>query len=199
MVAFAIYRFKSHIFLKITAMVTRVLSSATLGLSARLVEIEVVVVNGLPQFSIVGLPSAEVREAKERVYAAIKSSGLKFPQTKKIVNLAPADIPKSSTCYDLGIAYGLLKASEERGAKKEFNFPNFENILILGELSLDGAVRPVSGVLLSVLMAKEKGLKGVIVPVQNLAEASLVEGIEIKGVKNLKSLLEEDFKEKNSI
>ena len=172
-------------------MVTRIFSSAIIGLSAKLIEIELVVVNGLPQFSIVGLPSTEVKEAKERVYAAIKSSGFKFPQTKKIVNLAPANIPKSSTCYDLGIAYGLLLANGEAEVS------NLDSTLILGELSLDGTVRPISGVLLTVLMAREQGMKRIIVPIENLLEASLVEGIEVCGVESLKNLVEGVFEKQS--
>ncbi|MDP4008161.1 MAG: YifB family Mg chelatase-like AAA ATPase [Candidatus Peregrinibacteria bacterium] len=180
-------------------MVTRIFSSALIGLSSRLVEIEIVVVNGLPQFAMVGLPSTEVKEAKERVYAAIKSSGFKFPQTRKIVNLSPADIPKSSTCYDLGIAYGLLLASGEvkgwLSRRSDFDADGIstDSTLILGELSLDGQVRPVSGVLLAVIMAKDEGLKRVVVPIENLAEASLVEGIKVCGVESLKHLVEGNF------
>ena len=176
-------------------MVIRIFSSAAIGLKAHLVEIEVVVVNGLPQFSIVGLPSMSVKEAKERVYAAIKSSGLKFPQTRKIVNLAPADIPKNSTCYDLGIAYGLLLGSGEVKCEEDF----LRETVVLGELSLDGEVRPVPGVLLAVLMAKEKGMKRVVVPIENMQEAGLVSGVEVCGVKNLKDMVEGVFEKCESV
>lgn len=170
-------------------MVTRIFSSALEGIGASKVEIEVVSVNGLPQFSIVGLAGTEVKEAKERVYAAIKSSGFKFPQTKKIVNLSPADVPKIGTCYDLGIAYGLLIASGE----VEASDGSLDSSLIIGELSLDGTVRGVSGVLPAVIMAKEEGLRRVIVPSSNLREANLVEGVEICGVESLKDLVNGNF------
>ena len=196
-------------------MVIQINASASVGLEARLVSIEVVVVNGLPQFSIVGLASTAVREAKERVYAAIKSSGYTFPQTKKIINLAPADIPKSSTCYDLGIAYGLLLAGEKPGKFRSSSYPggaveskrhrvpskstlltpiDIRHTLILGELSLDGRVRPVPGVLSAVLMAKNEGLTHAVVPIANMAEASLIDGIKIHGVNCLKDLVEGKFK-----
>ncbi|MBT6068797.1 YifB family Mg chelatase-like AAA ATPase [Candidatus Peregrinibacteria bacterium] len=180
-------------------MVVKILSSAILGLEAQAVTIEIVVINGLPQFSIVGLPGAEIKEAKERVYAAIKASGFKFPQLRKIINLSPANVPKHSTCYDLGIAYGLLKAAGE--VKLPSIILDTKDTLILGELSLDGGVKPVSGVISSVIMAKDQGLSQVIVPIKNLEEASLVEGIEILGVESLKDLVEMKFqkpKRKNS-
>jgi magnesium chelatase family protein len=124
-------------------------------------------------FSTVGLPDGAVRESKDRVKAAINNSGYDFPNTKITVNLAPADVKKSGSGYDLPIALGILAAS---GIIKDSIHPKY---CIVGELSLDGAVRPVSGILPMTLAAREQGLQGIIVPDANKAEAAIVDGIDV--------------------
>ncbi len=149
-----------------------------LGLEGQIVEVEVDISWALPSITIVGLPDKAVDESKERVRSAIRNSGFEFPRARVTVNLAPADIKKEGPQYDLPIAIGVLKADTQFAS-------NLNDIVMLGELSLDGSVRGVSGVLPSVLVAKEKGYKRVIVPFENVHEASLVSGIEIIPVNKL--------------
>ncbi|OIO44885.1 magnesium chelatase [bacterium (Candidatus Gribaldobacteria) CG23_combo_of_CG06-09_8_20_14_all_37_87_8] len=140
------------------------------GLSANLVEVEVSVHKGLRSFTIVGLADTAIKEAKERVSLALKSSGLKPPHlqnSKVLINLAPADIKKTGALYDLPIALGFVTASEQA------NF-NFKNKLFFGELALDGSLKPIKGAFLFALLAKEKNYKEIIVPEQNRKEANLV-------------------------
>ncbi len=176
-------------------MMTRLFSSTLIGLQAILTEIEVLVVNGLPQCIIVGLAGTEVKEARERVYAAIKASGYVYPQTKKIINLAPSNVPKSGTCYDLGMAVGLLLAGQEVKKKCVWSDEIYlRETLFLGELSLDGRVKPVAGVLSSVKMARAQGFKRVVIPHENADEAGLIGGIEILCAGYLKEVMEGDLK-----
>jgi magnesium chelatase family protein len=160
-------------------MLATVLSGALVGIDGLLVEVEVDVALGLPQFTTVGLPEGAVRESKDRVRSAIKNSGYEFPSRKITVNLAPADIKKEGSAYDLPIALGILAA--EGWLDKE----QIVQYALLGELSLDGRVKPIRGVLPLAVMAKEKGLKGLIVPQENAAEAAVVEGLEVFGVPTL--------------
>ena len=160
-------------------MLATVLSGALVGIDGLLVEVEVDVALGLPQFTTVGLPEGAVRESKDRVRSAIKNSGYEFPSRKITVNLAPADIKKEGSAYDLPIALGILAA--EGWLDKE----HIVQYALLGELSLDGRVKPIQGVLPLAVMAKEKGLKGLIVPQENAAEAAVVEGLEVFGVPTL--------------
>jgi len=171
---------------------SKVLTSTIIGLDGRLVEVESDIANGLPAFLIVGLPDASVKESKERVRSAIKNSGFVFPSTKVTVNMAPADIKKEGSLYDLPIAASILIS---KGVLPE---PG-ERILFLGELSLDGNLRPVSGVLSCALLAKENGIKKIILPDLNAREAALVGGLEIYGMKNLKEMVEFFRKEKEII
>jgi magnesium chelatase family protein len=154
-------------------MLSKVNSVATLGLEAFPVIVEVDVASyGLPHFVIVGLPNKAVDEARERVRSAIRNSGFEFPNKKITVNLAPADIPKNGSGYDLPIALGILAASEQ--------IPNgFINSLIYGELSLDGEVKSCNGSVLFSIMAKENGFAEVFVPTANTKEAALIEGLTI--------------------
>jgi len=166
-------------------MPAKVFSSAIVGLDARPVEVEVDLIAGLYAFSIVGLPDKAVGEARERVSAAIKNSGFLSPQKsrKKVtVNLAPADLKKEGAGYDLSIALGYLLASGQT------IFDSKEKIFI-GELSLDGNLRPVWGILSTALMAKKEGFKTLILPKENAKEASLIEGIKIIGAENLKEVV----------
>lgn len=164
-------------------MLAKVLSSAILGIDAYIVEVEVDVVHGLPAFSTVGLPDNAVKESRDRVRAAIKNSGYDFPAKRITVNLAPADIKKEGTSFDLPVALGVLVAE---GIVKDTLLMDY---LILGELSLDGRVKPIRGALPMAISAREAGLKGVILPVENALEVALAEGIEGIGVENLPQLV----------
>lgn len=163
-------------------MVTKAITAATVGINAYKIEVEVDVINSLPNISIVGLPDSSVSEAKERVHSAIKNSGFTFPTGRVIVNLAPADIRKEGTNFDLPIAVGILK---EQG----INISDDLTIAFLGELSLDGSLRSVNGILPLVMGLKEQGIKTVFVPEENAKEAALVQDINIFGVKHLTDLV----------
>lgn len=160
----------------------KIFSATVVGLEAEIIEVEADINNGLPATIIVGLPDTSVQESRERVKAAIKNSESAYPQTRVSVNLAPADLPKLGTHFDLPIALAIILASEQ------LNF-NPSGRLFLGELSLDGGLRPVPGVLAVTLKAKQSGIKEIYVPAQNVPEASLVEGVEIFGVESLNALL----------
>ena len=150
-------------------MLAKVLSCALVGLDGELVQVEVDTAGGLPAFTIVGLPATAVQEARERVRAAIRNSGLVFPQKRITVNLAPADLRKEGPAYDLPIAVGVLAASEQLP-------PGAADAVFLGELALDGAVRHVHGVLPMVALARERGLRRAYVPQSDAREAALVDG-----------------------
>ncbi|OGQ62305.1 MAG: ATP-dependent protease [Deltaproteobacteria bacterium RIFCSPLOWO2_02_FULL_55_12] len=164
-------------------MLSRVLTASTLGVDALLVEVEVDISRGLPSFSTVGLPDNAVKESKDRVRAAIKNSGYSLPAKKITVNLAPADIKKEGTTFDLPVAVGILKA--EGMIKAE----SLEEYLILGELSLDGCIKPARGSLSVAVLARQRGKK-LILPVENSGEAAIVEGVEVYGVGSLAGLVE---------
>ena len=159
-------------------MVSKAITSANIGINSYKIEVEVDVTNSLPAMSIVGLPDSAVSEARERVHSAIKNSGYSFPQGKVIVNLAPADIRKEGTNFDLAIAIGILK---EQGIE----LPDDLTMAFIGELSLDGSLRKVNGVLPLVSGLKESGIKTVFVPLDNAKEAALVQGINVYGAKHL--------------
>jgi len=164
-------------------MLTRISSCAVIGLDGELITIEVDVSNGFPAFIVVGLPDKSVDESRQRIPAAIRNSGFDYPFSKKIVvNLAPADLKKEGASYDLPIAVGVLVSS---GQLKEYSI--LDSVFI-GELSLDGQVRPCRGVLASALWAKEAGYKNIFVPYENSKEASFARGIKILPVKNLAEL-----------
>src|SRR3989344_3788905 len=172
-------------FCKQNFMPSKVLSAAIVGLDAKLVEVEVDVSHGLRSFSIVGLPDKAIEESKERIESAIKSSKLLSPHNRTfriLVNLAPADLKKEGSLYDLPIALAFLIAS------KQTNF-NSQEKLFLGELSLDGKLRSIKGALSFALMAQKEGLKEIILPKQNAKEASLVKGTKIIGVESLTEAL----------
>ena len=160
-------------------MLATAVSGALIGIDGLLVEVEVDVALGLPQFTTVGLPEGAVRESKDRVRSAIKNSGYEFPARRITVNLAPADVKKEGAAYDLPIALGILAA--EGWLTKE----QLQSYAILGELSLDGRVKPVHGALPLAVMAREKGLKGLIVPTENAPEAAVVDEIAVFGVSTL--------------
>ena len=160
-------------------MLSKVLSGTTVGLEAIPITVEVDISSkSLPTFTIVGLPSKAVEESKERVRAALKNSGAEFPQHRITVNLAPADIPKEGPSYDLPIALGILIASGQIPS-------SIDNMLVYGELSLDGSLRHTKGILPLALLVKEKKLKGLFIPDVNAKEASIVEGVDIYPVKSV--------------
>lgn len=154
-------------------------------LKSDLINIEVDISKGLHAFNIVGLPDKAVEEARDRISAAIKNSGFKSPKSKNqkiVISLAPANIKKEGPIFDLGIAIAYLLAS------KEISFTQ-DDKMFLGELSLDGELRPISGILPLILSAKEFGFKEVFVPIDNAEEAGLIDGIDIFPAKNLKELI----------
>lgn len=154
-------------------MISRVQSGAVLGIDGYVVEVEVHLSQGLPGMSIVGLPDAAVKESSDRVAAAIRNTQLEFPVKKITVNLAPADIKKEGSGFDLPIALGILAAD---GILKPGNLHRY---LILGELSLDGRVKPVKGTLSIAAQAKKAGVEGILLPKANAAEAAVVEGLRV--------------------
>ncbi len=160
-------------------MLAKVYTFSLLGIEAYPVEVEVDIASGLPNFSVVGLPDPAVREARERVTSAIKNSHFKFPIRRITVNLAPADIKKEGSSFDLPVAVGILKAIE--AIKSE----DLRRYIILGELALDGAVRRINGVLPITLKALEQGIEAIILPQENAREAAVVEGIKVYPVETL--------------
>jgi magnesium chelatase family protein len=165
-------------------MLAKVLSCAIVGLEGQAVEVEVDITNGQPAFNLVGLPDAAVRESRDRVFAAIRNSGLHFPANKRItVNLAPADLRKEGPAYDLPIAVGILAASQQIWPDR------LDQSLCVGELSLDGAVRHTKGVLPMAALAREHGFRRVIVPAVNAGEAALMPDLEVIPAESLAELV----------
>ena len=160
-------------------MLAKVNSFGLSGIEGYLVTTEVDITNGLPGFDIVGLGDTSIKESKERVKSAIKNSGFKYPTNKIVVNLAPADIKKEGPIYDLAIAMGILFASGQLDVTKK------DDIVFIGELSLDGSIRKVNGVLPSLIAARNLGLKKFVIPYDNEIEASYIEGIEVYCIKTL--------------
>jgi magnesium chelatase family protein len=165
-------------------MLAKILSSAVIGIDAYIVEVEVDISQGLPTFSTVGLPEGAVRESKERVKAAIKNSGYHFPSDRITVNLAPADIKKEGSAFDLPIALGILAAT---GLVSESFLSEY---IFLGELALDGLVRPVKGTLSMAIAAKDLGFKGMFLPKKNAPEAAVVDGIDIHSMETLSNVID---------
>lgn len=163
-------------------MLSHVRSMGLLGIEGYEVSVECFITNGLPAFDVVGLPDAAVKESRERVRAAIKNCGFKFPVSRITLNLAPAGTKKSGTLYDLPILLGILAASELVKLPKT-------PCAFLGELSLQGELRPVSGVLPMALAAKDCGVKELYVPEENAAEATLAGGLTVYGVRSVRQLI----------
>jgi len=162
---------------------TKVLSAAHSGLDSIPIEVEVnVFKKGFPGFSIIGLPNKSIEEAKERVKTALINSGVDFPNLKIIVNLAPADIPKEGSLYDLPIAIGILASMDEVKLPKDKSY-------FYGELSLDGTLRHTKGAFLLALSARHEKIKNVFVPKDSVNEASVVEGIDVYPIESLKQLI----------
>lgn len=160
-------------------MVNKITTATVIGLNSYKVTVEIDVVNSLPGVSIVGLPDTSINEARDRVRSAIKNSEFTFPSKKVVVNLAPADLKKEGSNFDLPIAMGIL--AEEEAVNPEL----LKDYAFIGELSLDGSLRSVNGVLPLVLGLKDAGIKNVVVPILNANEAALVEGINIFGAECL--------------
>lgn len=162
-------------------MLAKITSGATVGLTAVPITVEVdIAPQGFPAFNIVGLPDKAVEEAKERVRSAIKNSGADFPDRRITVNLAPADLPKQGPAFDLPMALGILLASGQV-------ISDLNDALILGELSLDGSLRPTPGVLSMAILARERGLKRIFVPFSNAPEAAVIKEVESFPVDSLKN------------
>lgn len=164
-------------------MVIKVVSATVIGLDVHKISVEVDVVNSLPAIAIVGLGDTAISEAKERIKLAIKNSGYEFPRTKVVINLAPANLKKEGAAYDLAMTVGIL-------AKEKIISKIPKATAFLGELSLDGTIRPIAGVLPIVAGLKEIGIEKVIVPYDNLKEASFVSDVEVLGAKNLIEVVE---------
>ena len=159
-------------------MVAKTFGSAVSGVDANLITIEVNVGQGT-NFFMVGLPDSAVKESQQRVESALKYFGYRMPRQRVVVNLAPADLRKEGSAYDLPIAMGILQASEQ------VNFPNLDQYVLMGELSLDGKLRPIKGVLPIAIEARKRGFKGFILPLENAKEASIVNSLDIIGVETL--------------
>lgn len=169
-------------------MLSKVLSGANVGLEAVPVTIEAdVSQTGLPSFIMVGLADRAVEESKERVRTAIRNCGAEFPDHKITVNLAPADLPKEGPIYDLPIAIGLLLSSQQLPSQTN-NF-NLKETMVIGELSLDGTLRKVHGVLSLAILAKKMNLKYIVVPKENTSEASIIKGVKVLSADSLQQVM----------
>lgn len=165
-------------------MLSRIWSASLVGIDALKVGVEVDLSGGLPGVVIVGLPDAAVQESRERVRAALKNAGFAFPMRKVVINLTPADVRKEGPIYDLPIAVGILAASEAVDSSL------LDNYLLLGEMSLDGTLRPVAGVVAIAAAAQKLGLKGLILPADNAYEAAVVPGLEVYGFNCLSEVVD---------
>lgn len=163
-------------------MLVKSYAAAVQGISATVVTIEVNCTKGI-QFLLVGLPDVAVRESHERIISALQVSGYKFPRNRIVINMAPADIRKEGSSYDLSLAIGILAAAEELEASRLGHY------MMMGELSLDGSLKPVKGILPIAVKAREEGFKGIIVPKQNAREAAVVSDLEVYGVSNIKEVI----------
>lgn len=160
-------------------MLAKTFSAAVLGIDAFLIEVEAHLESQLPAFATVGLPDGAVREAKERVNAAIKNSNLPFPQKRITINLAPADVRKGGSAFDLPIAIGILAAS---GIMSQVSIQDY---VILGELSLDGSLRSIKGALPIAIEIGKNSKKGIILPAENASEAAMAQSVKVYPVENL--------------
>ncbi|MFN3870709.1 MAG: magnesium chelatase domain-containing protein, partial [Aquificaceae bacterium] len=162
-------------------MFCRIKSGGVLGIEGFEVDVEVDISSGLAQFSIVGLPDKAINEAKDRVRSALKNSGFQLPLKRITVNLSPSHVKKQGTFYDLPIALGIIKLSTG------LDFP--EDFIIMGELSLDGKINPVKGVLPVVISLKNLGYRRFIVPLANAKEAGIVKDVEVYGFESLEEVV----------
>ncbi|PAU94189.1 magnesium chelatase [Aliifodinibius salipaludis] len=164
-------------------MLSRVYCASTIGVDARLIEVETNMSTGVPKYFLVGLPDRAVSESSDRIEAALKNSNAEFPKGRITVNLAPADLPKEGSAFDLPIAVTLLNVSGQIKTDK------LEETLILGELALDGKLRPVNGVLPMAVQARDKGLINMVVPAENGPEAAVVDGINVYAFEHLTEVM----------
>jgi magnesium chelatase family protein len=165
-------------------MLATVTAGAVLGIDAYLVTIEADVSSGLPAFFLVGLPQGAVKEARERIIAAMGNSGYYVPPRRITLNLAPADVPKQGSAFDLPLAVGMLA-----GAGQMRSIDRLAEYMMVGELGLDGALRPVRGALPLAIAAKEAGFAGIVLPEHNVGEAAVVDGIDVRGASTLKEIV----------
>ena len=165
-------------------MLSKIRSMAVMGIEAIEIDIEADVTDMLPSFTIVGLPDGAVRESRERVMSAIKNCGFQFPPQKVTINMAPADVKKEGSAFDLPIAIGLLEASNQ------VRLAHPGSYCIVGELSLDGSVKRIKGMLSMAICARDRGITGMIVPAANAMEAAVAEGVAVYPVATLSQALE---------
>ena len=165
-------------------MLSKLKSFGLVGISGYPVDVEIDLSNGLPSYDVVGLPDTSVKEGKDRIRSAIKNSGFEYPIYRIVVNLAPADTKKEGPFYDLPIALGLLTATAQLPVHST------DEYVILGELSLNGQVRKLRGILPMLISARESGFKKVIIPSENAQEASFIDGMETYAVKSLREAFE---------
>ena len=162
-------------------MLVKIFASAIFGVSAKTIIVEVNIDQGVG-YHLVGLPDSAIKESNFRINAALKNSNLKLPGKKITINMAPADLQKEGSAYDLPIAIGILAASEQVNSEQLHKF------IMMGELSLDGSLRPIKGALPIAIQAKEEGFEGIILPKQNADEAAVVEGIDVFAVNNIRDI-----------
>lgn len=164
-------------------MLVKTFGSAVYGINATTITVEVNVAQGV-NFFLVGLPDNAVKESQKRIVAALKNNNYKYPGKEITINMAPADIRKEGSAYDLTIATGILAASDQ------VNVENLDKFIIMGELSLDGGLQPIKGVLPIAIQARKEGFKGIILPIQNAREAAIVSELEVYGMQNLKEVVD---------
>jgi magnesium chelatase family protein len=164
-------------------MLVKTFGSAVYGINATTVTVETNINPGV-NFLLVGLPDSAVKESQQRIDAALKNNGYKIPGKSIVINMAPADIRKEGSAYDLTIAVGILAASEQINSDKVSDY------IIMGELSLDGGLQPIKGVLPIAIKAREEKFKGIILPKQNVREAAIVSGLDVYGVENIKEVID---------
>jgi magnesium chelatase family protein len=164
-------------------MLVRTFASAVTGIDAVTVTIEVNVSRGV-RFFLVGLPDSAVKESQQRIESAVRSMGYHWPGKQVVINMAPADIRKEGSSYDLPLAIGILSADEKVGTEK------IDSYVLIGELSLDGTLQPVKGALPIALRAREEGFKGLVVPIKNAREAAVVEGLDVYGMEKLADVVD---------
>lgn len=163
-------------------MLVKTFAAAVQGISATIITIEVNCTSGI-QFFLVGLPDVAIRESHERIISALQVSGYKFPRNRIVINMAPADIRKEGAAYDLPLAIGILAGAEQISSEK------LSQYMLMGELSLDGTLNPIRGVLPIAIKAREAGFKGFILPKQNAREAAVVNNLDVYGVTNIKDVI----------
>ena len=167
-------------------MLSKIKSIALNGLEGKLVEIQTDISNGIPEFEIVGLPDASVKEAKQRINAAIKNSNIEFPNKKILINLAPANIRKEGSSFDLAMAVGILTAM---GIIPDIDIDRLASTIFIGELSLDGKVNRTNGILPMCIEAKELGIKTVIIPKANSNEAAIISELDIIAISSIQETI----------